>query len=73
MSAELEEQPVDAGVDEPDVTHFWCCDPTIAWCGEVLDDDGDDEYNYIDSPDDCALCILAGQTGAAICGKECDR
>lgn len=73
MSTELTEQPVDTGQDEPEVIHFWCCDPEVAWCGALLEGDYTDEYNYADSPTDCALCVLAGQTGNAICGKECDR
>lgn len=70
MSTELAEQPVDTGSDEPEVIHFWCCDPDVAWCGEPLEGEYTDEPDDSNGPYDCALCVLAESTGTGIC-KYC--
>lgn len=60
----VQRESADVGDDE--VTHFWDCNPELAYCGTKLppDPDADDEpYDDSEDPDDCAMCVMIQNEG----------
>lgn len=62
VSTALEPAPADTDGDEDDVCHFFCCDPTVAWCGKPIDGVEGEPIDGPYEPDDCALCILSDES-----------
>jgi hypothetical protein len=71
---ELDELTTPQDEDDDGLCHFWCCDPAVAWCGKPLTVELEDLTAGVDEsedPNDCALCVLAGETETAVC-KYCN-
>lgn len=66
----LDKPAADVETDD-DVTHYWCCNPRVAYCGADAEGSLDDEENESVDPDDCPMCkaVKRGEFPTACCGE----